>query len=312
MNEELKSIDILIPIYNEEKNIIPLIEHIRSILIKNFLKINIIFIDDGSTDKTEEKINDIVFNDKTLDIKYIRLSKNFGKDKALKCGIDHSTSEICAMIDADFQHPVEKIVEAIEKIDEGYNIVHILKSEHNFGGKFRKMGSLLFNRLVNFLSDTEIDLTDFKVMDKKAINKIQNFNETFYFSAGVIDLVGLKSTRIEYEPAERKYGKSKFSSISLAKLAIHSIMAVSVKPLRISIYAGILISSLSLIYGMYILFEKIFLGQTIPGFATLAIAIFFTSGIQLLFLGIIGEYLGKTFIEVKKRPQYLVDYIKEF
>lgn len=311
MNSFKYSIDIVLPMFNEQSNIVLIIDYITKTLKNSFSKLNFLLIDDGSIDETEREIEKLCVKNKDVSIKYFRLSKNYGQDLAIKCGIDHSTSDVCAILDADFQHPPEKILEAFQKIKSGFNIVHVMKKEHHIGSKYRKIGSFLFNKVINFLSGIEINLTDFKVLDKRAVKKIKKFRETNYFSRGIIDLIGLKSSRIYYEPQKRKFGYSKYSFLDLVRLAFSSIFAFSIKPLRIAIYGGFFISAVSFIYGLYILYEKIFLGQPIPGFPTLATAMFFLGGIQLLFLGILGEYIGKTFLESKRRPQYIIEYVKE-
>jgi polyisoprenyl-phosphate glycosyltransferase len=311
MSDTQFSIDVVIAILNEEKNIVALVKDIAAVLSSRFSGITFIIVDDGSTDQTETEITRLKNIDSSINIKYIRLARNYGKDLALKCGIDHSTSPVCAMIDGDFQHPPQKIIVAHDKILEGHNIVHILKEEYNLGPKYRKLGSTFFSRLISFLSGNNIHLTDFKLLDKKAVKLLRNYKETSYFSAGIIEMIGLSSAEITYKPQVRKYGQSKFSFLRLLRLAIASIISISIKPLRISIYAGIFISLFSFAYSLFIVFEKIFFGQAIPGFPTLAAALFFMGGIQLLFLGILGEYVGKAFIESKNRPQYTIDYITD-
>jgi len=312
MSADNTYIDVVIPIYNEQKNIVSLVEHTTTVLLRFFTKITFILVDDGSTDNTRYEIEQLNNMPSSVYVKYICLARNYGKDLALKCGIDHSTSPICAMMDGDFQHPPEKIVEAYQKIVEGYNIVHILKQEYNHIPWYRQIGSNLFKWVVNFLSGSQINLTDFKVLDSNAISALKQFKEKSFFSAGIIDMIGLASTAIYYYPQKRKHGMSKFSFLRLFALAFASIIAISVKPLRISIYFGFAISFVSFLYGFFIICEKIFLGQPIPGFPTLAAAIFFLGGLQLLFLGVIGEYLGKTFLESKRRPQYTIQHIVDF
>ena len=309
MSDNHFSIDVVIAVLNEEKNIVALVKEIATVLSSRFSLINFIIVDDGSTDQTETEVKGLKNLDFGISVKYIKLAKNHGKDLALKCGIDHSTSPVCAMIDGDFQHPPGKLIAAYDKILEGYDIVHILKEEYNLGPKYRKMGSTFFSRLISFLSGNNIHLTDFKLMNKKAVELLRNYKESSYFSAGIIEMIGLRSAEISYKPQMRKYGQSKFSFLRLLRLAVASIISISIKPLRISIYTGFFISVFSFVYGLYIVLEKIFLGQPIPGFPTLAAALFFMGGIQLLFLGILGEYVGKTFIESKNRPQYAIDYI---
>lgn len=309
MSENQFSIDVIIAILNEEKNIVALVKEIATVLSSRFSDVNFLIVDDGSTDQTNTEVKRLKDIDSGINIKYIKLARNYGKDLALKCGIDHSTAPVCAMIDGDFQHPPGKIIAAHDKILEGFNIVHITKKEYNIGPKYRKLGSTLFIRLISFLSGSNIHLTDFKLLDKKAVELLRKYKETSFFSAGIIEMIGLSSAEITYEPQVRKYGKSKFSFLRLIRLAIASTISISIKPLRISIYTGVLISVFSFAYSLFIVFEKIFFGQPIPGFPTLAAALFFMGGIQLLFLGILGEYVGKTFVESKKRPQYTIDYI---
>jgi len=309
MKGKNESIDIVIAIFNEQENIVSLVQEISNILLEIFQKINFIVVDDGSTDSTQTEIAKLKIELPNISVKCICFSKNFGKDLAIKCGVDHSTSKICATIDGDFQHPPEKIIEAYHKLQEGYNIIHIIKKIHNIGPKYRKYSSSFFKRFINYLSGYKVHLTDYKVMDRKAVEILKKYPENNYFFCGITEMVGLKSATIEYLPQTRKFGNSKFSFLKLLGLAIASIISVSVKPLRIAIYAGLIICLLSLLYGSWILFEKLVIGQSISGFATITTAIFFLSGIQLLFLGIIGEYLGKIFVESKRRPQYIIDHI---
>ncbi len=306
-----QNIDLVIPVFNEKNNILPLIDYTISTLSSVFRQINFIFVDDGSTDDTETLIQQLTIQNAGVKLKYIRLSRNHGKDLAIKCGLDNSSSFLCAIIDGDFQHPPDKIIEAVEKIKEGFNIVNIEKREYSVGSTYKRIGSFLFHKIINLLSGNEMPLSDFKLLDIKAVNIIKEFKEINYFNRGIVSLIGLKSANIAYVPNKRTFGTSKYSLNKLIGLAVDSLISVSVRPLRVSIYCGLIMSTISFIYGLYILIEKIFMGQPIPGFATLGAALFFLGGIQLLFLGIIGEYIGKTFMESKKRPQYIVDYIKD-
>ncbi len=309
MNNPLPTIDLVVPLYNEEQNIKPFYNRVVSCFKGVFSQTTINFIDDGSVDNTESEI----FSLDSLagfKIRYIKLARNFGKELAVKTGIDHSDADYCAIIDGDLQHPPEKIIEAYQKIVNGYNIIHISR-ELGKGAVSRSLGSILFDKIINFFSPTRIHFTDFKLLDRKAVSVIKKFGEADYYNRGIIDLIGLNATEIFYTPDPRQYGTSKFSLRKLVNLAIDGLLSVSIRPLRISIYFGLIISSLSFLWGLIILFEKIWKGQPIPGFTTLAVALFFLGGIQLLFLGLIGEYVGKTFIESKKRPQYIINYIKE-
>ena len=304
------SIDIVIPVFNEKENILQLVYKLDDTLAGEFEKVTLIFIDDGSNDGSETEIDKISDMSKNLEVQYLRFSRNFGKDLAIKCGIDHCSSDICAVIDGDFQHPPEQIVAAYKKIIAGYNVVHILKKDYRGGTAFRRFGSRLFKKFIRIFSGMPIHLTDFKLLDRKAIDSIKEFKESCYFSAGVIDLIGLNSSVVYYDMKQRKIGISKFNFSSLFRLAFRNTIAISIKPLRISVVLGLCISVISLCYGFFIFAEKLLLGQPIPGFTTIAVALFFLGGIQLFFLGIVGEYVGRTFLEVKRRPQYIVQYQK--
>ncbi len=304
------SIDVVIPVFNEKNNILPLVQKLADTLSGAFARVTLIFVDDGSTDGSEKEFDKIINTPNNLEAKYFRFSKNFGKDMAIKCGIDHCASDLCAVIDGDFQHPPEKIVTAYEKIAAGYNIVHIHKKEYTVGKLHRQFGSWLLKLLIRFFSGMPINLTDYKLLDKKAVESIKQFKESCYFSAGIIDHIGLKSTLIYYEMDQRKTGKTKFNLSSLFRLAFRSIIAISINPLRISVILGFCISALSMCYSLFILFEKLFWGQPIPGFTTIAVSLFFLGGLQLFFLGIVGEYVGRTFVEAKRRPQYIIEYQK--
>ena len=303
-----KTIDIVIPMFNEAENITPIMGKIVEVLTPMFPTVNFILVDDGSTDNTEKQVGKFQESQPNARVKYVRLAKNYGQDIALKCGIDQSISDICVTIDADFQNPPEKMPEAIEKLKEGFHIVHVVRTDYNCGPAYRKIGSQLFNKMFDALSGMKLHLTDYKVMDKKAVDKIKNFKEGIYYSAGTIELVGMKSTAIPYEFVERKYGKSKYSVGNLIHLAATGMTSLSIKPLRFSLYLGFIISAFSLIFAALLAFKVAILGQSVSGFAILGAAVFLMGGIQLISLGIIGEYLGKTFIEAKRRPQYLIDY----
>jgi len=254
MKTNLHDIDLVVPVYNEEENILPLYQHVISTLSDFFSRITIIIVDDGSNDNTGGEVNKLE-SSAAVKIKYIRLSRNFGKEIAVKSGIDHSESDLCTVIDGDLQHPPEKVIEAYEKIKQGFNIVHISRST-NAGSMYRELGSVLFNKIINFFSPTKIHFTDFKLLDRKAVSVIKSFSEADYYNRGIIDLIGLKYAEIFYTPLERFQGKSKFSLKKLINLAIDGLISVSIRPLRLSIYFGLIISSLSFLWGLFILFEK--------------------------------------------------------
>ncbi len=302
-----QSLDIIVPCYNESRNISPLVEEVKRSLGKVFEKLTIIFVDDGSKDNTIEIINQVIGENNNIAIKYLRFTRNYGKEIAVKCGIDHSESDLCAIMDGDLQHPPACLIEALEIMHkENSGIVYISPLKRIKYG-YQKLGTYGYKKLLDTFSKDKVFLTDFTLFNKKAVDIMKLYNESDFYTRGILSLLGLKSSEIFYTPKERIYGHSNFSFKRMIGLAVQGVISVSTKPLRIAIYMGLIVSFLSIMYGIYILIEKLINGQPIPGFATLGFGLFFFAGIQLLFLGLIGEYVGKTFIQSKNRPIYTVD-----
>ena len=300
-------LDIVIPCYNEAKNIMPLIEEIDKQLKSHFGHYNLILVDDGSKDETSETVSKAIKAFPGISFNYLKFTRNFGKEIAVKCGIDHSTANFCAIMDADLQHPPAHLIEASKKMQEEKSSIVYISPIKRVTYPHQKVGAYGYKKLINAFSKDRVFLTDFSLLDKKAVNLIKQFNESDFYTRGILSVIGLRSSEISYQPQERKYGKTNFSFIKLVNLAIDGVISVSTKPLRIAIYFGLSISAFSMLFGLYMVIEKLVLGQPIPGFATMGFGMFFLGGIQILFLGIIGEYVGKTFIQSKHRPIYTID-----
>lgn len=300
----LHSLDIVIPIHNEFPNLGKMIAAMETGVAPAFSRTRLIFVDDGSSDGTRGFFSSLKVNP-SLDITYLRFSKNFRKDMAVKCGIDHSAADFCATIDGDLQQPPEAILEAYAEALKGYDVVHIMKSEYKTSF-MRRVGSRLFAQLISTLAGFKIHLSDFKLLNRKVVSELSVRNEKSLFFAGVVDSLGFESKCIEYHVAERAGGRSNFSLVKLIVLAIKSIVSISVKPLRFASIIGLIMSLASLFFTIWIVGEKLVLGQEILGFTTLAGGVFMLGGLQLLFLGVIGEYLGQIYVEVKGRKQYIV------
>ena len=299
------SIDIVVPIHNELGNIQDLIDTISEDVVSVFKSTRIIFVDDGSEDGTYKLFRNMHGNE-SLSIKYIKFSRNFKKDIAVKCGIDASEADYCAVIDGDLQMPPEAILNAYSKIKEGYDIVHVLKSDYHTTIA-RKIGSDLFSKMINIIAGFRIHLSDYKVFSRAVASELKNRHEKCFFFAGAMERIGFRATAITYQVQVRKQGKSKFTLRNLFRLAVKSIIAISVKPLRFASVVGLLLSLASILYTGWIIAEKLMHRQPIPGFATLAGGIFLLGGIQLFFMGILGEYLGQIYTEIKDTRQYIVE-----
>ena len=299
-----KTLSIIIPIYNEEDNINELYKKLNRV-IKSYLNYEIIFINDASTDKSFESLCKI--SELNKNIKIINFTRNFGHQASFKAGIDHSSKDIVVLMDGDLQDDPENIHKFIEKINEGYNIAYAIriKRKETF---FKRFAYKFFYRLLRVTSDIDIPLDsgDFSAMDRIAIKKIKKFNEKNIYLRGIRSWIGLKQIGIPVERKKRFAGKSKYSLSKLTKLAYDGIISFSTLPLKIASYFGIFITFLSLSYIIIIIVNKLIFNTSPQGWPSLMVIILFLGGIQLVFLGLIGEYLIRIYDEVKNRPNYLI------
>jgi glycosyltransferase involved in cell wall biosynthesis len=300
-----KKITIVIPLYNEAGNIHALYNEIDKTFQNIRYDWEIIFINDGSIDDTERILFELALVKSKL--KYINFSKNFGKDNALKAGIDFSNSDIVITMDGDLQHPPKFIISFLKKYEEGFDIVYAFRKENPHVGIIDKINSFIFWKIMNILSDIELEdgVSDFRLINKKVINVLKNINENNLFYRGMIKWVGFKQANIEYIPDKRNDGETKYSKKALINLAIQSITSFSLKPLYLAIYSGFLFSILSLLYLPYILFS-IYFNYEVSGWASLISTVVFFGGLNLTVLGIIGIYIGKMFMQTKNRPNYII------
>lgn len=295
---------VLIPTHNEEGNLFEITTQLLTIIEKN--NYEIIFIDDGSTDNTLQILKDL--HTQNNRVNYLSFSRNFGHQNALRAGYHYASGDCIISMDGDLQHPVELISKMTEKWKEGYDIVNTIRKDSTQTGFFKRMTSSFFYFLINRLSDTKIEKgsADFRLVDKKIAELIRNFHESPLFFRGTISWLGFKQYSIEYVADERKWGKTKYSVSKMLKFAISGITSFSIKPLRLSAIVGLIVAILAFIYGLYALYIKLFLNNTIPGWTSTLIVISFIGGLQLMMIGILGEYIGKLFIESKRRPDYII------
>lgn len=304
-------ISIVIPALNEEKNIKLIANKVADELEKicskkNNMDYEIIFVNDGSTDKTELELKAI--HSLNRKINYLTLSRNFGHQSALRCGIDYAQGDAIVSMDADLQHPPELLMEFIKKYEEGYNIVYSKRLEDDSLPFFKKLTSSLYYKILNFLSDTVVEkgTADFRLIDRKVAEVIKNSLEYDLFLRGFISWVGFNKFKIEYIPNQRSYGETKYTLKKMINLALNGILSFSIKPLRIATLSGALLCFFSLLYALYALYIYFFTNDTIQGWTSVLLSILFIGGFQLFVLGIIGEYIGKLFIQAKQRPNYIV------
>jgi glycosyltransferase involved in cell wall biosynthesis len=302
-------ISIIIPVYNESENISFIYNKLINILIH--IDFEIIFVNDGSIDRSLEKIIEIAKLDDR--VKYISFSRNFGHQNAIRAGFKYSSGDGIITLDCDGQHPVELINEMISLWKNDFKIVNTIRLDNNTK-LFKKNTSRLFYKVINFMSDIEIKSgsADFRLIDKDILTVINNFQEDNLFVRGVISWIGYKQTNLYYNANQREFGSSKFSISKMVNLAINGILSFSIKPLRLSTYLGMTIALFSFLYGIYALYMKIFTDVSIQGWSSILFMVTFIGGIQLLMIGILGEYVGKLFLESKKRPQYIIEKTNVF
>jgi glycosyltransferase involved in cell wall biosynthesis len=301
-----KKISVVVPSFNEEKNIGFLIEQINETLSHTNYDYELIFVDDGSKDNT---LNEIKFNAQLhTNVFYIELSKNFGKDHALKAGIAMAQGDAVITMDADMQHPPNLILKMLKYWENGYDIIYTYRQNSNPHAKsYQKATSKLFYKGINMLSDIKLEngTADFRLMDEKVVKQLKLIDEYEIFFRGIIKWAGYKQIGIPYTPSKRHTGEASYSFFKLVRLAVGSIMAFSARPLYLVAGIGLFFSAMAILYIPYVLFSY-FAGYAVSGWASVLATIAFFGGLQLLVLGIIGVYVGKIFMQSKHRPNYII------
>lgn len=300
-----RRVSIVIPCYNEEGNIEKLYDQIKLIVTEHIVEY--LFVDDNSSDRTLEILENLASKDEN--VRYLSFSRNFGHQSALRAGLEFSTGDCVISMDADLQHPPELLPAMICKWNEGYDIVYTIRRDIENVSFFKKVTASVFYKLINFLSDVEIKVgaADFRLLDKKIVKiLINDISEYHLFYRGLISWIGFKQTGIEYIPNKRYSGKTKYSFLKMLNLALNGISSFSIKPLKIAILLGLILSLLSGIYGLYVLWISVFTDKTVEGWTSVILSILFIGGINMILLGIIGEYVGKIYIQIKQRPHFLI------
>ncbi len=301
-----KLITIVVPIYNEEGNILPFFNDLDRFFPKKYNK-ELIFIDDGSSDASLAKIKSLTR--KYRFIHYISFTRNFGHQYALKAGLDYAKGDAVISMDGDFQHPphlIPKLIESWEK--DNCKIIYAQRKYSKRMPILKRLTSILFYRLINSMSESEIGVgkADFRLLDRQVVDMIKNSHESTMFLRGLVAWTGHKSKSIEYIEDKRIWGTSKYTFTNMLKLAIDAITSFSTFPLRIASIVGIFMAMTSGLYGLYVVVTWIYNREVILGWSSVILSVLFIGGIQLVILGIVGEYIGKIFLETKRRPLYLI------
>ncbi len=301
----LVSVSCVIPVFNESENIRALVTQLLRSLQQMTNTMEIIFVDDGSQDNTYEIAAEL---SRQYPVKAIQLSRNFGKEAAMTAGLKNATGDIVILMDGDGQHSADVLPKFLQEWRKGYDMVYGVRSGRESEPMWKRKMSHWFYSLMQRASSIPIvpDAGDFRLMDRRVVNALNQLPERTRFMKGLYTWVGFKSVGCTYNVKARNAGKSSFSFKKLSQLALTGIVSFSDVPLRVWGGIGALISISAILYGLYILVSTLFFGTDLPGWATITVSISFLGGIQLLSIGVLGEYISRIFNEVKNRPIYII------
>ena len=303
----MKKLSIITPVYNEEKTIPIFFEELLLFekQISNY-QLEWLIVDDGSLDATTEIINTL-YNSQQF-IRGVIFSRNFGKEAALFAGLEHSEGDIIIPMDIDLQDPFEVILQMLQEYENGADVVLAKRTDRESDSLFKRKTAQWFYSINNKMSSLKLeeDVGDFRLMTRQVVDEIIRLQENQLFMKGLMSWVGFNTAIVTYKRPIRTEGKTKFNFFKLWNLAVQGITSFSTIPLKVWSYFGGFVSLLSFLYGLKIIFEKIFLGITASGYASLMVAILFFGGVQLIGIGVLGEYIGRTYIESKRRPKYII------
>lgn len=307
-----KTISILVPMYNESQVIDAFFSTIIVVLDALPLNWELICVDDGSSDDT---LALLIEKSKTIKgVKVVSFSRNFGKEAAMTAALDHATGDAVIPIDADLQDPPEIVLDMINKWNEGADVVCARRSSRESDTLLKRKTAHWFYSVFNRISDTHIpeNVGDYRLMDRRVVDVIKQLPEKDRFMKGLFSWPGFRVEIIEFERKERAFGDTKFNYWKLWNFALSGITSFTTVPIRAGTYIGFVISLLSFLYGVLIITKTIIFGVDVPGYASLLVIVLFLGGIQLFFMGLLGEYIGRIFKEVKNRPIYVVDKLLGF
>ncbi|MEO1622211.1 MAG: glycosyltransferase family 2 protein [Cyanobacteria bacterium J06632_3] len=299
-------ISVVVPLYCEESNIEYLFRRLEAVLDKLALPYEIVCVDDGSHDNTLQGLR--AQWERNPQIKVVALSRNFGKEVALSAGLDYARGQAVIPIDADLQDPPELIGTLVAKWKEGYDVVYAKRRSRQGESWFKKWTANSFYRVISQMSKVPIpqDTGDFRLLDRRVVEVLVRLPERTRFMKGLFAWVGYRQIEVLYDRDPRYSGETKWNYWRLWNFAVDGIVSFSATPLKVWSYVGITFAILSFLYGSYLFWRTIFFGIDVPGYASLMVAVLFLGGVQMVSLGILGEYLGRVYEEVKGRPLYLV------
>ncbi len=307
-----KLLSIVVPVYNEQEVIDETFKRLSAVFKDYFMNIEYIFINDGSKDNTYFKLGEIAKNNP--EVRIINFARNFGHQIAITAGMDYAKGDAVVIIDADLQDPPEVILQMVEKWQEGYEVVYGKRLKRDGETIFKKFTAKMFYRFLDSMTDVKlpVDVGDFRLIDRKVCNAMKSLPERSRYVRGLVSWVGFKQTSVEYKREKRFAGETKYPLKKMIKLAGDGIFSFSYKPLKLATFAGMLVSAFSFIYLIVVLIQKFVKNDVASGWASsMAVSLFF-NGVMLIVLGIMGEYVGRIYEEVKARPLYIVGELVGF
>lgn len=307
-----ESISVVIPVFNEAENIQPLCAEVCRQLELVGLPFEIIFVNDGSHDDSLGRLRALNTSDPR--IKVVSLSRNFGHQSSISAGVEYASGGAVITMDGDFQHPPEMLPEMIARWREGYQVVYTVRKETEDARWFKRCTSGAFYRLINAMSEVPIipGAADFRLMDRAVVDCLVSMPERSRFLRGMVSWVGFRQIGLSYVAKARRCGRSKYSFRKMLSLAAQGITSFSSLPLRFAAYLGFISATAGLPYCLWAMYARFFTDRAVPGWASLEVSVLFLGGIQLMSIGIIGEYVGRIYTEVKGRPLYIADELIGF
>jgi polyisoprenyl-phosphate glycosyltransferase len=303
---DLPVVSIVVPAYNEEAVLPEFYRRVRKAVAGLPYEFRLVFVDDGSTDGTEAVISQLCREDESVEL--IALSRNFGKEIAMTAGLDHARGEAVVIIDADLQDPPELIESLIAKWRYGYDVVYARRLSRDGETFFKKLTARLFYKVVGCVSHVEIppDTGDFRLLSRRAVDALKELRERHRFMKGLFAWIGYPQEAVPYHRNPRFAGNTKWNDWRLWNFALEGITSFTIAPLKLATYLGLGVAAFSFAYGVWMILDTILRGNPVPGYPSLMVVVLFLGGVQLIALGLIGEYLGRMFDETKRRPLYLV------
>jgi glycosyltransferase involved in cell wall biosynthesis len=304
-------LSLVVPVFNEEDSIDLFLDTVPPIMERDGFRFEIVFVNDGSRDNTLVRLLDRSAVDRRLRV--VNLSRNFGKEAALTAGIDHARGDVIVPMDIDLQDPPELIEPFMARWREGYDVVYGVRTQRAWDTAAKRLSANWFYRVFNSLSPVRIpeNVGDFRLVDRRAVDVLRLLPERNRFMKGLFAWVGFNAIGVPYERPQRAAGSSKFNLWRLWNFALDGVVSFSTAPLRAWFYVGVVIAAVAVLYALFIVTRVLLFGIDTPGYASLLIAVLLMGAIQLLSLGIIGEYLGRLFLEVKGRPIYVIEGVYE-